>query len=224
MSQEVPVIFQNAVDLEVFERNQGDFIESLREGFARNVQISGKTAGVLISDIYGCNPPSSEISASTARKFRSLSYMAEISPSALQTLGEFCQWREERATKEHAEKLLRYSGIKDETRREVASLALDMLQRKFGLPNTKFSYAIAACFLFPSSLNGSFRKRIYRAFLESQKRTVKSWVKKNHPNVVLSKNDRDVQIFAKVVVDILLSFRSTAMDTRFAFWAPPALV
>ncbi|AVR52826.1 hypothetical protein MarSH_121 [Marseillevirus Shanghai 1] len=224
MSQEVPVIFQNAVDLEVFERNQGDFIESLREGFARNVQISGKTAGVLISDIYGCNPPSSEISASTARKFHSLSYMAEISPSALQTLGEFCQWREERATKEHAEKLLRYSGINDETRREVASLALDMLQRKFGLTNTKFSYAIAACFLFPSSLNGSFRKRIHRAFLESQKRTAKSWVKKNHPNVVLSKNDGDVQIFAKVVVDILLSFRSTAMDTRFAFWAPPALV
>nr|WRK65501.1 hypothetical protein MarFTME_456 [Marseillevirus futianmevirus] len=224
MSQEVPVIFQNAIDLEVFERNQGDFIASLREGFARNVEISGKTAGVLISDIYGCNPPSSELSDSTVRKFRSLSYAASISPSALQTLGEFCQWREEKATKEHAEKLLRYSGINDETRREVASMAIDMLQRKFGLPNTKFSYAIAACFLFPSSLNLSFRKSIHRAFLESQKRTARSWVKKNHPDVVVLKSDNDVQIFAKVAVDILLSYGSHAMDTRFAFWAPPALV
>nr|WNL49995.1 hypothetical protein MarFTMF_479 [Marseillevirus sp.] len=225
MSQEVAVIFRNAVDLEVFRRSHVDFIESLKEGFARGVtEVSGKTASDVVSVIYGCNPPSSEISEKTAREFLSLSQTAHLSPSALQTLGEFCQWREKNATKEHAEKLLRYSGINDETRREVASLALEMLQKKFSAVPSKSSYAMAACYLFPSSLNGLFRRRLHTAFLESQKRTAKSWLKRNYPDVVISKNDNDIRIFAKAAVEILLSQRSRAMDTRFAFWAPPALV
>ncbi|BAU80021.1 hypothetical protein A9K97_gp330 [Tokyovirus A1] len=224
MSQEAPVIFQNAVDFQVFEKSPSEFLLSLHEGFARGVDVSGKTASRVVSNIYGCNPPSAEISNETRRKFRSLKYIAEISESALQTLGEFCQWREEKATKEHADKLLRYSGVNDTTRKEVALLALNILQQKFTPKNTIASCALAACFLYPSSLSTSFRKKLGIAGVQCLKKTARTWIKKNYPNAEILKGDNEAQLFSKVAVEILVSQASTAMDTRFAFWAPPALV
>ncbi|AQQ73927.1 hypothetical protein [Kurlavirus BKC-1] len=222
--QEVSVIFQNAVDLQVFERASTEFLVSL-SGNARGVEVSGKTASRLVSEIYGCNQyPSSELTEETILNFRKQKHIADYSESCLQTLGEFVQWRLEKKTKEHSERLLKYSGINDDTREEVTGLALEMLQHKFGQRGTIASCALAACFLFPSSLNHKFRGLLLTASIQAQKKTARSWVRKNYPEVSLSLKDKPYDIFKKVAIAILLRHKSRAMDTRISFWAPPALV
>lgn len=221
--QEVSVIFQNAVDLQVFERASTEFLVSL-SGNARGVEVSGKTASRLVSEIYGCNPPSSELTEETILNFRKQKHIADYTESALQSLGEFVQWRLENKTKEHSERLLKYSGINDDTREETTSLALEMLQHKFGQRGTIASCALAACFLFPSSLNHKFRSLLLTASIQVQQKTARSWVRKNYPEVSLSLKDKPYDIFKKIAIAILLRHKSRAMDTRISFWAPPALV
>lgn len=220
--QEVSVLFQNAVDLQVFEWSFVDFLSSLREK-ARGVEVSGKTATRLVSEIYGCNPPSSKLTEETILNFRKQKHIADYSDAALQSLGEFVQWRLENKTKEHSERLLKYSGINDDTREEVAGLAIDALQYKFRQKSIT-SCALAACFLFPSSLNHKFRSLLHEAVLQVQKRTAKSWVRKNYPEVLMTLKDKPYDLFKKVAIAILLRHKSRALNTRIAFWGPPMLV
>ncbi|AMQ10628.1 hypothetical protein [Brazilian marseillevirus] len=220
--QEVAVIFQNAVDYQVFQRSFSDFLMSLTNP-ARGVEVSGKTASFVVSDVYGCNPPSSELLPETVLNFRKQKHIADYSDSALQTLGEFVQWRLEKKTKEHSEKLLKYAGINDDTKEEVAGLAIDMLQHKFR-EKTIASCALAACFLFPSSLNHKFRSLLQVASIQVQKNTVRSWIRKTYPEVLISLKDKPYDLFKKVAVAILLRHASRALNTRLAFWAPPVLV
>ncbi|ALH06771.1 hypothetical protein PMV_073 [Port-miou virus] len=220
--QEVAVLFQNAVDFQVFRWSFVDFLSSLREK-ARWVEVSGKTATAIVSDIYGCNPPSSKLTDETILSFRKQKVLADYSDAALQSLGEFVQWRLEKKTKEHSERLLKYSGINDDTREEVTGLAIDALQYKFR-EKTIASCALAACFLFPSSLNHKFRRLLHEAVLQVQKRTARSWVRKNYQEVLMTLKDKPYDLFKKVAIVILLRHKSRALDTRIAFWAPPMLV
>lgn len=222
--QEVSVLFQNAVDLQVFERASTEFLVSL-SGDVRGVEVSGKTATRLVSEIYGCNQyPSSELTEETILNFRKQKHIADYSESCLQTLGEFVQWRLGKKTKEHSERLLKYSGINDDTREEVTGLAIDTLQYKFRQKSIA-SCALAACFLFPSSLNHKFRSLLHEAVLQVQKRTAKSWIRKTYPEVsIKSSKSTPEELFKKVAIAILLRHKSRALDTRIAFWGPPMLV
>lgn len=221
--QEVSVIFQNSVDLQVFERSPSEFLVSLTQG-ARGVEVSGKTANRVIYDIYGCNAPSSELTGETVLNFQRQKHIADYSATALQTLGEFVQWRLEKKTKEHSEKLLKWSGINDDTREETADLAISTLQYKFREKSIA-SCALAACFLFPSSLNHKFRSLLQVASIQVQKNTARSWIRKTYPEVSIkpSKSTPE-ELFKKVAIAILLRHKSRALNTRLAFWAPPALI